>query len=314
MTTCLITGGAGNLACQLSRVLAGRFDRLVLLDVAERPLAPVAPSSEYVRADLTDEAALDALLGRHRPAAVVHLASLLSGSTERDRVRGWQVNAGGTFALLEAALRHGVGTLLYTSTVATYGGPQPEPLPEDAPQWPDSLYGVTKVAGERLGAYYHRRHGLDFRCVRLPIIVSPFAPPGASSAFASHAFVEAVRHGRFTFRVRPDTRIALMYSGDAVAAVASLLTAPDGRLTRRAYNIHAMTVTPREVADAVARRVPGADLRFEPDATIADLIAGWPAVIDDAAARRDWDWRPCFDLERTADHMVREVRDAAGHA
>ena len=314
MTTCLITGGAGNLACQLGSLLARRFDQLVLLDVAPRPAARAPSAANYVQADLTDEPGLNALLGRHRPDVVVHLASLLSGGCEVDRARAWRVNADGTFFLLEAALRHGVRTVLFTSTVAAFGGELPDPLTEDVPQWPDGLYGVTKVACERLGVYYHRRHGLDFRCVRLPITVSPFAPPGAASAFASHAFIDAVRHGRFTFRVRPETRLAVVYVQDAIGAIAALLAAPAERLTRRVYNLHALTVTPRGIAAAIAQRLPATEFSFDPDPQIADLLASWPGVIDDARARKDWDWQPQFDLDRTADHILQEIRREAGHA
>jgi threonine 3-dehydrogenase len=305
MSTCLITGGAGNLARGVGPLLAERFDRLVLFD--EKPLDGMPAPAEFQCGDLTDAARLEELFAVYRPDSVVHLASLLSGSSERDRVRGWHVNATGTLLLLEAALRHGVRTFLFTSTVAAFGGKLPDPLTDDAPQWPDGLYGVTKVACERLGVYYHHRHGVDFRCLRLPIIVSPFAPPGAASAFASQAFIEAARHGRFTFRVRAETRLALIYFQDAVRAMASLLLASAERLTARVYNIHGMTATAGEIAEAVARRLPKADLRFEPDRAVADLLASWPGAIDDSRARADWDWEPQFDLERTADHMVGEV-------
>jgi threonine 3-dehydrogenase len=160
------------------------------------------------------------------------------------------------------------------------------------------------VACERLGVYYHRRHGLDFRCVRLPIIISPYAPSGAASAFASQAFLEASRCGEFTFQVRPETRLALICFNDAVRAMASLLLARAERLTQRVYNIHGLTATPREIADAVCRRLPAAEMRFEPDPVVADLLASWPGAIDDSRARADWDWKAEFDLERTADAML----------
>ncbi len=305
MSTCLITGGAGNLSRGLCPLLAGRFDRLVLFD--EKPIDRHSVQAEIQSGDLTDATRLEALFAEFRPDEVVHLASLLSLSSEHDRARAWHVNATGTFLLLETAMRHHVRTFLFTSTVAAFGGKLPDPLTDDAPQWPDGLYGVTKVACERLGVYYHHRHGVDFRCLRLPIIISPFAPPGAASAFASQAFVEAARHGRYTFRVRPETRLALICFQDAVRAMASLLLAPAEWLTQRVYNIHGMTATPRDVADAVVRRLPQADLQFEPDPAVADLLASWPGTIDDSRARNDWSWEPQFDLDRTADHMLGEL-------
>ena len=284
MATCLITGGAGNLACQLTWALADRFDRVVLLDVAARPVGPTASNACFERGDLLDGPGLDALFGRHAPAAVIHLASLLSGSCEQDRTLAWRVNMDGTFGLFEAALRHGRPTVLFASSVAAFGGKLPAVLTDDTPQWPATLYGVTKMAAERLGCYYHEKHGLDFRCVRLPITVSRHAPAGAASAIASHAFLEVSRAGRFTFTARPETSLALIYVRDVLHAFAGLLAAPAAGLSRRVYNIAGMTTTPGDIAAAIRRRLPEAVLDFEPDDAVDRVLASWPGAIDDSTA------------------------------
>ena len=85
-------------------------------------------------------------------------------------------------------MEHGVQRFFFPSTSATYGSALPDPLPEDHPQWSDNIYGATKVAVERVGNYFALSRGLDFRSVRLPIMLSPFAPPAAVSAYASHVF------------------------------------------------------------------------------------------------------------------------------
>jgi threonine 3-dehydrogenase len=308
MATCLITGGAGNLASQLSWTLSGSYERIVLFDVATKPVAEIAPSATFERGDLLDPRQLDALFVRHRPTAVIHLASLLSGSCEEDRPRGWAVNMDGTFALFEAVLRHGKPIVVFASSVAAFGGKMAELLTDDTPQWPDGLYGVTKMAAERLGVYHHRRHGVDFRCLRLPITVSRFAPRGAASAIASHAFVEAARKGEFTFRARPDIPLALIYVADVLRAFSSLMSAPSADLSQRVYNLEAIPATLADIAGALSRHLPGAELRFEPDPAISALLASWPARIDDSAARRDWRWRPAFDLESMAADFLDALR------
>lgn len=304
MATCLITGGAGNLACQLSWELADRFDRVVLLDVAARPVGPTAPVACFEQSDLLDARGLDEIFERHQPTTVIHLASLLSGSCEQDRHLAWKVNMDGTFGLFEAALRHGRPAVLFASSVAAFGGRLPDVLTDDTPQWPATLYGVTKMAAERLGGYYHGKHGLDFRCVRLPITVSRHAPAGAASAIASHAFLEAARIGRFTFTARPDTPLALIYVRDVLNAFTSLLAAPAAGLSQRVYNIAGMKTTPREIAEAIERRLPEATLDFEPDDAVDRVLASWPGEIDDSTARRDWQWRPAWDLGRMADDFL----------
>jgi len=314
VAVCVITGGAGNLACQLTWRLASQFNRVVLFDVAPAPIGEVSGNAVFERGDLLDAAQLEGLFKRHRPTTVIHLASLLSGSCEQDRPRAWQVNMDGSFALFEAVLRHGKPQILFASTVAAFGGKLPEVLTDDTPQWPDGLYGVTKMAVERLGIYYQRKHGLDFRCLRLPITISRHAPAGAASALASHAFIEAARGGEFTFRARPDTKLALIYIRDVLHAITGLLDRPVKHLTQRVYNISGMTVTPRQIADAIQRRVVAARLKFETDDAVADLLASWPGVIDDRAARRDWDWKPEFDLERTADDFLSSLKSEEANA
>lgn len=311
MRTCLITGGAGNLGCQLGRVLSGRYDRIVLADVVPAPVGDIPQGACFEPGDLTDPAQLDGLFRRHRPVAVVHLASLLSSSCEQDRVRAWRVNAEGTFLLLEAALRHGPVSVLFASSVAAFGGGLPNVITEDTPQWPDGLYGVTKMAAERLGVYYQRRHQLDFRCLRLPVTISRHAPAGAASAQASHAFLAAEEGRDFSFRAWPDTPMALIYIRDVLRALTDLLKSPVDRLTRRVYNLHSMTATPRDIAAAIRRRLPQARIGFQPEPATAALLASWPARIDDEAARRDWNWRPEFDLESTAEDFFGAKRPCA---
>jgi threonine 3-dehydrogenase len=305
--TYFLTGGAGNLACQLTSHLQDA-DRVILYDLASQPVAAVSAQSQYIRGDLTRPGELLRLFQEHRPDIVLHLASLLSGACEQDRHAAMQVTVAGCFALFEAALETGVRQVFLPSSLAAYGSPLPDPLPEDYPQWPTGLYGVTKVACERLGVYYHQRHGLDFRCIRLPVVLSRFANPGAASSYGSQAFVEAVQSGRFTFKVRPSTRVSAVYVKDCLSAIIDLVQTQDARLSRRVYNIFALAPTAQDIADAIRARLLGADLRFEPDPQITGLVETWPAGITDESARHDWDWCPSYDLERLADDFLAELK------
>lgn len=307
MNGILITGGAGNLACQLTFRLPSDAP-VHLADLAPGPVAEVRADSRYSSMDLTSGTDLDALLAREKPCAVLHFASLLSGSTEADRMRGWEVNVNTSLRLFESCLRHGVRTVVFPSSLAVHGGVIPDPLPEQEAEWPDGLYGVTKIAVERLGTYYHRKHGLDFRCVRLPVIVSPHAPPGAASAYASRVFVECAHEARYTFRVPPDLRVSTMYVEDSLTAFVQLLAAEEKRLTRRVYSLHSLSPSVRDLAEAVLARIPGAKIDFDPDPAISALLGGWPAVIEDASARADWGWSPAWDLERLADDMIHRLK------
>jgi len=175
------------------------------------------------------------------------------------------------------------------------------------------LYGVTKLAVERLGHYYHVKHGLDFRSLRLPVVVSPHAPAGAASAYASRAFVETAQHGRFTFRVKPDVCPSLIYVQDVLRAVVLLLSAPAEQLSRRVYNVQAMAPSALDIAQAIGARWKSAKVNFEVDPALTELIASWPSQLDDSSSRRDWGWSAKYDLDAMADHLWHQLEHTSGN-
>ncbi len=305
--TILVTGGAGNLSHQLAHLLVLDGHRIVLFDIAPAP--PTLPDGNvtYVTGDVTRPEVVASVLSQYQPQRVLHMASLLSAKSEEDRVLGWQINATATFQMLEMCVQHGVERFFFPSSVASFGGGLPDPLSEDQDQWPEGWYGVTKVTCERMGYYYHRRHGLDFRCLRIPQVISRFANPGAASAYASQAFVQGVQSGRFTFVVNPETCCAAVYVHDMLEGIRRFMDAPARCLTRRMYNIFSISPTAQEIAAAVRARVAGVQLDFSPDPDVARLIESWPRRIDDRSARADWGWSPQFDLNQMADDMVRDL-------
>lgn len=311
--TYLITGGGGNLSRQLASQLVADGDQVILFDVVEQTPDTRIDGCPYVRGDLREADRVDEVIKNHRPDVLLHMASLLSGKCEQDRTLGWQTNVMGGFNVFEAALRHQVQEVFFPSSLASFGGHLPDPLPEDIPQWPDGLYGVSKVACERLGNYYHSRHGMDFRGLRLPIVLSRFGPAGAASSYASRAFVESVRSGHYSFKVNPTTAAGTVYVRDALEAIKQLVKAPAGALKRRVYNIHAIAPTAQQIATAIQARLPKVQISFDPDPQIARLIESWPKVIEDGSARRDWQWSPQFDLDSLADDFIQELeRESAG--
>lgn len=304
----LVTGGAGNLARQLVPLLNEPGSRLTLFDRVDAGLH--SATIESVAGDITDSTRLHQLFARVRPTHVVHLASLLSSSSEQDRATAWRINAGASFELLELGREFAIEQFFFPSTSLTYGRGLPDPVPEDFPQWPDTLYGATKVAVERLGTYYHHKHGLDFRSFRMPLVVSRHAPPAAMTAYGSHVFIAALQRGSFTFPVAPDVRVSTIYVQDVLRGMKTFIDAPAGQLSRRVYNLHSLSPSAGDLAAIVHRHVPGFHATFEPDPHIMRIAPDWPARFEDTAARHDWNWNPTFDLERMTVDFLDEIRRA----
>ena len=310
----LITGGCGNLGSRLLMPLIQRGDRVVLFDLQRRPRidSPQFARCQFVAGDLADADALLHAVGAHEVQSIFHLGAILSADAEDRPQDAWAANMIGTRNVLEAARRSGARQVVFSSTVATYGANLPEPLAQDAPQWPLSLYGACKVAGERLGFYYEQRFGLDFRAVRFPAVVGPQGASGGASAFVSALFKEAVGNGQYTFYLEPSTRCPLVYVADAVAGLVKLHEALKAKLTRNVYNVAGWAPSAQELASLVAARLPEAIFRYEPDPLQNAIVNSWPDQIDDRVAREDWGWDAQYDLDRMADEMIRVLGGRPG--
>jgi threonine 3-dehydrogenase len=307
----LITGGTGNIGSRLLIPLIQRGDRVFLLDVRSRPHfeSPEAKRVEVIQADLGDREAIFEAVRSRKIDSIFHLGAVLSSNAEDQPSDAWKANMDGMVHVLDAARTHGVKRVVFSSTIASYGAGLASPLSLDAPQWPVSLYGVTKVAGERLGNYYFHRFGLDFRGIRLPVVVAARGAAGGASAFCSAVFEESVFHGKYEFYVPPETRSPMLYIGDVVRAFVDLHDAAPEKLRHRVYNITGMNPSAEELAAAVRKRLPEARITYKPDPLRAAIVQSWPNQIDDSDARRDWGWKSTWDLERMADTIIEALQN-----
>lgn len=306
--TALLTGGNGNLGRLVAARLRARGIRVVRFDLpGTKDIDPEGDA--VVLGDIRDADLVKGMLAEHKPDAVYHLASLLSGSSEADIELAWAVNATASFDLLRAAVATDVQRFFFASTVASYGAGLDDPLPQDAEQWPANFYGATKIAVERLGVYFKQAHGLDFRCLRFPLVISPFAPPGAVTAYPSHAIRAAAEGRSFVFPVSPHVGMSTLFLDDVIRSIEEYSLADAAGLTRNAYNLHAYFVSAEDVAATIRERVAGFNFAFEPDPAVEALLDGWPNVMDDAVAARDWGWKPAFDFKASADKLFQMLED-----
>ncbi|MEO2090811.1 MAG: NAD-dependent epimerase/dehydratase family protein, partial [Gemmataceae bacterium] len=214
-----------NVGSRLAARLVERGDRVTVLDLRAEPLedSPALRRCHLLTADIADPAALQTVFAGGSFDSVFHLAALLSADSERDAGRAWRVNLEGTRHILQAAAAQGVGRVIFTSSTASFGPGLPPPVWVDSPQWPASFYGATKVAGERLGVYFHHRFGLDFRGLRIPAVVAPRGAGGGATAFCSELFAHAVRVTDRNFYALTFHGVTLRTAGEVEAAREELL-------------------------------------------------------------------------------------------
>lgn len=309
----LLTGAGGQIGHDLIGALAAQGHEVVSTDLAPRPPSHAhAQAGKWRRLDVTDAGATLAVFEEHKPECVFHLAAILSASGEKNPKLAYDVNQTGTWNVLEACRQTGVSRLVFTSSIAVFGpppsGPLPDPTPDDVALHPTTMYGVTKVAGELLCAYYTKKHGVDCRGVRFPGLISAAMPGGGSSDYALFMYVDAVRKGGYDAFARSDTRIPLMYMPDGVRALLEVAMADRAKLTRSIYNIAAFSPRADEIAASVQRVIPDAKFTYSPDPRRQTILDSWPKSLDDSAARRDWGWTPRYDLDGMTDDLIPRVR------
>ncbi|MGN6104405.1 MAG: NAD-dependent epimerase/dehydratase family protein [Kofleriaceae bacterium] len=308
----LLTGAGGQIGHDLIGALVAQGHDVVSTDLAPRPPSHAHAGGAWQRLDVTDAKATEELFAEIKPELVFHLAAILSARGEQDPSLAYDVNQTGTWNVLEAARKTKVNRLVFTSSIAVFGpppsGPLPDPTPDDVPLHPTTMYGITKVSGELLCEYYRRRYQLDCRGVRFPGLISAAMPGGGSSDYALFMYVDGVRKGAYEAFARADTRIPLMYMPDGVRALLELAMADRERLTRAIYNIAAFSPRADEIATSVRRALPGAKFTFEPDPVRQGILDSWPKSLDDAAARRDWAWKPTYDLDAMTDDLIPRIR------
>jgi nucleoside-diphosphate-sugar epimerase len=302
----IITGGKGNLGGRLAARLVERGDEVMLFDVHDQAKEelPAAADCRTVIGDISRRDSLFEAVGGEEFDSVFHLAAILSADAEEDALHAWSVNMEGTRNVLDAAVKFGIGRVVFTSTVASFGSNLPEPVSVDAPQWPESLYGVSKVAGERLGVYYHHRFGLDFRGLRLPAVMAPNGAGGGASAYCSQLYVDAVRHGAYEFYLKPSTGAAVIYIDDAVRALLGIHDAEEGNLRRRVYQVHGVSPSAEEMAAEVLERMPEVRFTYKADPARDAIVQSWPFTLDDAESARDWGWRAELDLAAMTERIL----------
>ena len=305
----LITGGNGNLGRFVAQKFLGQGRRVIKFDVPGTESDHVQENEVVVNGDVRDAQVLEDLIKKYKPDMILHLASLLSGSSEADLSVAWDVNATSSFNLLKLAHENKVRQFFFASTIATYGAVEIDPMPENYPQWPENLYGVTKVAVERLGVYFKRRHGLDFRCLRFPLVLSPYAPKTAVTAFPSHAIAAAIEGESFVFPVSPQTGVSTIFLEDVVDGIVLYNQASAESLTQHVYNLDAYYLSADLIAREISKRFADFNYTFELIKAVDQMIAGWPGEVNDRDARADWGWTPKFDLTRSVDRVIELIKE-----
>ncbi|TWI68957.1 nucleoside-diphosphate-sugar epimerase [Pseudoduganella lurida] len=319
MERILVIGANGQIGSELVEALSHRHGphNVFATDISTTNLYN---AEQYQVLNVLDEEALAQLITSQDITQVYLLAAMLSATGEQAPLRAWKLNMDGLLNVLEIARERGEAgkplKVFWPSSIAAFGPNTPQDAtPQMTVMDPTSIYGISKLAGERLCEYYHLKYGVDVRSIRYPGIISYKSPPGGGTTdYAIAIFHAALRGERYECFLGPQTTLPMIYMPDAIRATIELMEAPAEQVkVRSSYNVAGVSFNPEQLAAAIRAQVPRFAIDYRPDSrqAIADT---WPHSLDDAAARADWDWQARVGIDEMVRDMLANVDVKLGQA
>jgi len=309
MPKILIIGANGQLGSELAAALAEKYGagQVITSDIAP---AKALTGLKHVILDATDADALRHVVSENAITQVYHLAAALSATGEKKPLWAWNLNMSSLLNVLELAREFAL-RLFWPSSIAVFGAttPSDRTLQKTIIE-PETVYGISKQAGEGWCRWYHRTHGVDVRSLRYPGLISWKTPPGGGTTdYAIDIFRAAVAGETYTCFLDANETLPMMYITDAIRATIELMEAPPEAITERgSYNVAGLSFSPAEIAAEIASQSPGFHIEYAPDYRQA-IAAAWPDSLDDSQAATDWGWRAGYDLPQ----LVREMLTGMKH-
>jgi len=267
------------------------------------------PTATFETLDATQPDSLQKVIKKHGITQIYHLAAVLSAKGEAKPLVAWDINMKTLLNVLEAAREFRLNKIFIPSSIAVFGESAPhQRTPQHTYLDPSTVYGLSKVAAENWCLYYHKRYQVDVRSLRYPGVISYQSMPGGGTTdYAVEMYHKALSGEDYICYLQEDSRLPMIYIEDALRATTELMEAPADQLSiRTSYNLAGISFTPIELFHKIQDAFPAFHCSFEPDFRQA-IAASWPESIDDSFARKDWGWKPKFDLTQITTEMIAQL-------
>ncbi|HPA43666.1 MAG: putative epimerase/dehydratase [Bacteroidetes bacterium ADurb.Bin013] len=311
MKNILVIGSVGQIGSELTLELRKKYGNgnVVAGYRSTLPKGELLESGPSERVDATDIQQIADVVKKYRIDTIFNLAAILSAVGESKPLTAWNIGIGGLMNCLEVAREYGCAVSTPSSIGAFGGGTPLDNTPQDTIQRPQTMYGVSKVSGELLSDYYHKRFGVDTRSVRYPGIISNVTLPGGGTTdYAVEIYYEAIKNKKFTCPLKAGTFLDMMYMPDAIRAAIDLMEADPTKLKHRnSFNITAMSFDPEIIYAEIKKHIPDFTMTYQVDHVKQAIADSWPNKMDDSCARAEWGWKPEWDLPAMTRDMLRVI-------
>lgn len=312
MENILIIGAAGQIGSELTLALRKIYgDEHVFATDIKQAGKDITEGGPFQILDVMDDKRLIHFVIRHKITQIYHLAAVLSGNAEKIPLQAWHINMESMMNILDLAKEvDDIKKVFWPSSIAVFGPTTP---PIETPRLtfmePNTVYGISKLAGERWVEYYNRRYKLDIRSVRYPGLISYKTEPGGGTTdYAVEIFYEAVRTGQYECFLNENTALPMLFMPDAIKATIDLMEADHSKITvKSSYNLGGLSFTPKQLAAEITRYLPSFEISYKPDFRQA-IADSWPQSIDDSLSKKDWGFSYEYDLSRMTEIMINEVK------
>ncbi len=311
MEKILVIGAAGQIGSELTLALRKIYgdSNVYATDLKDAP-KDIRKSGPFQILDVLDEKRLIHFVIRYKITQIYLLAAVLSGNAERLPLQAWDINMKSLLNILDLAREVGLKKVFWPSSIAVFGQTTPK---IDTPQLtitePSTVYGISKLAGERWCEYYYKKHKLDVRSLRYPGLISYKTEAGGGTTdYAVEIFYDAIESGTYECFLKPDAVLPMMFMPDAIRATIELMEAEQSNLSvHSSYNISGISFSPEQLAAEIKRIIPEFQITYNPD--FRQVIAeSWPQSINDKVAREDWGWKHEYGLQRMSEIMIEEIK------
>lgn len=312
MEKILVIGAAGQLGSELTRALSDQFggDQVIATDLRDSAKAEF----DYCRFEVLDvlnkEGVRD-LIKEEKVTQIYHLAAVLSATGEKNPHFAWHLNMDSLLLVLELAKDLKLDKIYWPSSIAVFGPNTPKVnTPQFCVKEPNTVYGISKQAGERWCEYYFEKYGVDVRSLRYPGLIGyKSLPGGGTTDYAVDIYHKALAGEKFECFLSEDTYLPMMYMPDAIKATLDLMNAPrESVKIRSSYNLSGMSFSPKEIYQSIKKHLPDFEISYKPDFRQA-IADSWPDSIDDSRAQVDWGWKPDYDLDAMTADILKNLPD-----